>query len=92
MEIVMESTGCKQTVILENKKKLTIDSVINVESFNDDYMEISTALGRICVEGKELKIEELRQENGKILITGEIDGIFYKENKVTKGFFGNIFK
>ena len=88
----MENVSKNQSVVLENKKKLTIDSVINVESFSDDYLEISTGLGRISVEGKDLKIEELRQENGKILITGEIDGVFYKENKTKKGLFGNIFK
>lgn len=88
----MENVSKNQSVVLENKKKLTIDSVVNVESFSDDYLEISTELGRISVEGKALKIEELRQENGKILITGEIDGIFYKESKTKKGLFGNIFK
>ena len=88
----MEQISNKQTVILENRKRLTIDSVKNVESFNDDYLEISTGLGDICIEGTDLKIEELRQENGKILITGEISGLFYKEAKQTKKLFGNIFK
>jgi len=78
----------KQSVILENKSKLTIDGVINVESFNDDYLEISTKLGEISVEGSNLKIEELRQDNGKINITGEITGIFYKGEKSGRGIFG----
>lgn len=81
----------KQTVILESRAKLTIDGVINVESFNDDYMELSTNLGEISVEGVNLKIEELRQENGKILITGEVSGIYYKSEKSSRGLFG-IFK
>lgn len=89
----MESTNNKtQTIILENRTKLTIDSVLNVDSFNEDYLEISTDFGGISVEGKELKIEELRQENGKILIKGVISGVFYKENKASKGLFGGMFK
>ena len=88
MDTVKEN---KQTVLLESKAKLTIDGVINVESFNDDYMELSTNLGEISVEGENLKIEELRQENGKILITGEVNGIYYKSEKATRGIFG-IFK
>lgn len=88
MEIQKE---IKQTVILENKSKLTIDGVINVESFNDDYLEISTKLGEISIEGNNLKIEELRQDNGKINIIGEINGIFYKGEKSARGIFG-IFK
>lgn len=81
----------KQTVVLENRAKLTIDGVINVESFSDDYMELSTNFGEISVEGANLKIEELRQENGKILITGEVSGIYYKSEKSSRGLFG-IFK
>jgi sporulation protein YabP len=81
----------KQTVILENKSKLTIDGVINVESFTEDYLELSTKLGAVSIEGNNLKIEELRQDNGKINIVGEINGIFYKGEKSTRGLFG-IFK
>ena len=88
----MDNNGRTQTIILENRKKLTVDSVTNVESFTDDYLEISTDFGGIALEGKELKIEELRQENGKILVTGNISGVFYKENKLQKGIFGGIFK
>jgi len=88
----MENSNKNQTVILENRKKLTIDCVINVDSFNEDYLEISTEFGGIAIEGRELKIEELRQENGKILISGIISGVFYKETKTQKGIFGGIFK
>ena len=88
----MENNNKNQTIILENKKKLTIDSVLNVDSFNEDYLEISTELGGIAVEGKDLKIEELRQENGRILISGIISGVFYKDIKSSKGLFGGMFK
>ena len=88
----MTVTDKNQTIILEDKKRLTIDSVINVESFNDDYLEVSTKLGDICVEGNNLKIEELRQDNGKVLITGEISGVFYREQRPSKKLFSGIFK
>ena len=92
MRSFMEGNIKKQTVILENRKTLSIDCVLNVDSFNEDYLEISTEFGGIAVEGRELKIEELRQENGKILITGIISGVFYKETKASRGIFGGIFK
>ena len=85
-------TNKKQVLILENKSVFTLDGVINVESFNDDYLDLSTNLGDVTVEGKNLKIEELCQENGKILVKGEISGFFYKTPKETHGFFGKMFK
>ena len=88
----METNDRKQTLILEDRKRLVIDGVLNVESFNDDYLELSSNLGRIEIEGSELKIEELRQETGKILISGEISGVFYKENKTIKRPLSRIFK
>ena len=78
----------KQNLILNDRKKLEIDNVINVNSFDEDYMEISTALGDVCIEGKNLKIEELRQDLSKILIKGEIDAIFYKTEKQASTLFG----
>ena len=84
----MDSVNQKQTLLLEDRKKLTIDGIINVESFRDDYLELSSNFGRIEVEGSNLKIEELRQENGKIYITGEIYGVFYGDNKPARKFFG----
>ena len=88
----METNDRKQTLMLEDRKRLIIDGILNVESFNEDYLELSSNLGRIEIEGSSLKIEELRQDTGKILITGEISGVFYKENKTLKTPFGKIFK
>ena len=83
----MESTDNRQLVILENRKKLTIDNVINVDSFNDDYLELTSRAGTLGIEGRNLKIEELIHDTGKINITGEISGFFYRETKSRKGFF-----
>ena len=88
----MENVSKTQTVILENRKSLTIDCVLNVDSFNEDFLEITTDFGGISIEGNDLKIEELRQETGKILISGVISGIFYREPRVSKGLFGGMFK
>ena len=84
----MDSINQKQTLLLEDRKKLTIDGIVNVESFRDDYLELASNSGRIEVEGADLKIEELRQENGKIYITGEIYGVFYGDNKPVRKIFG----
>ncbi len=77
----------KQTVILEGRKKLTVNEVIAVESFNDDYLEISSKAGIIAVEGESMRIEELLQGSGKITVIGSINGFFYREDRSRKGMF-----
>ena len=81
-----------QTLLLENRTRLTVDTVKSIEGFNEDFLEISTELGVICIEGAELKIEHLTSENGKIRINGQISGIFFREEKPAKRLFKNIFK
>ena len=79
-------------MIIKNRECLTLDGVMNVESFGEDYLTLATDLGEIVVEGKNLKIESLTKDNGEILINGQIDGVFYKDKKSEKGFFARLFK
>lgn len=89
----MESNDIKQQkIILENREKLELNGVKNVLNFSDDYLELSTILGDVCVEGCNLRIQELCKESGKIEICGEINGIFYKTTKQSKGLFSGFFK
>ena len=82
----------KQKLILEDKKRLSFDGVRDIQSFSEDFLEVNTCYGTLCVEGRELKIEELIQDGGRILINGNISGLYYKEEKETKRLFGKIFK
>ena len=77
--------------LLKNKEILEFDGVNSIESFDEEYLEVSTTVGIVCVEGKGLKIEALEQQSSKIIVKGEISGVFYKEEKAPRGFFGNIF-
>lgn len=89
MDNIARST---QTLVLKDRKILEIDGVRNVLAFGEDYLDVNTDMGVISIEGESLKIEELLQQNGKILVSGEIDGIYYKKDKQTKSLFAKAFK
>ena len=82
----------KQTLILKDRETLELNGVKSVNSFDVDYLELNTNLSILCVEGNNLKIEALDHENQKILLKGRINGIFYKEEKTSRGFFSGLFK
>ena len=84
--------GKKQNLSIINREKLTIDGVSDVLAFSDEYLEISSSLGIILVEGSELKIEGLSKENGIVNVKGKINGVFYKTEKSEKGIFSKFFK
>ena len=81
----MTDNSVKYELLLINRSELIIGGVISIDSFDEDYLEIDTKLGRVSVEGEGLKIEEFIQNSGKIKINGKICGFFYRgENKKAK--------
>lgn len=79
----------KQTLVLEERKRLKVNGVSDIASFSEEYLELSTIMGTLCVEGGEMKIEELSRDTGTILITGEITGVFYNNKNQKKKLFKN---
>ena len=77
----------KQTLVLEERKSLKVNGVADIASFSEDYLELSTVMGTLCVEGAEMKIEELSRDTGAILIKGEITGVFYNNKSQKKKIF-----
>lgn len=69
----------KQKLILTDKKDLEIEGVESIVAFDEAYISIDTSLGRLSVEGRGLKVDDLSKQTGKIHIIGEIDSIFYTE-------------
>ena len=80
-----------QTVCITDRKSVEIDNVSSVRAFDEDGVLLESALGKISVEGRELKIEGFEKASGRILITGNIIGVFYfekGEKKKSRGLFG----
>ena len=80
-----------QRISVIDRKSVEIDNVSSVRAFDEDGVLLETPLGKISVEGKELKIENFEKSSAKILISGNIIGVFYlekAEKKKGRGLFG----
>lgn len=80
-----------QRITISDRKSVEVDNVSFVRAFDEDGVLLETPLGKISVEGRELKIENFEKASGKILITGNIIGVFYlekAEKKKGRGLFG----
>ena len=80
----MTDNSTKYELLLINRSELLIGGVISIDSFDEEFLEIDTKLGKVSVEGESLKIEEFIQSSGKIKINGKINGFFYRGEKKTK--------
>ncbi|MBQ7314577.1 MAG: YabP/YqfC family sporulation protein [Clostridia bacterium] len=74
----------KQTLTVQDRRQLNLNTVTCVHRFDEEEVVLSAAGGRILIEGRDLKIEQLSKETGEIVITGSIDGISYMDASAEK--------
>ena len=84
----------KHNIKLENRKRLVIDGVADVISFDEETVLLDTVLGRLNIGGSDLHIQTLCVESGDVTVEGNISELIYEEDeKQTKrGFFGRLVK
>lgn len=78
-------TETTHNLIMENRRKLSVSGVSDVESFNEDEIILHTDMGGLMIKGSGLHINKLSVEIGEVSLEGEIDGIDYVETKKNKG-------
>ena len=82
-------------VILENRKKVSVSGVDDVESFNEDEIVLHTQQGVLVLKGSELHINKLNVDSGDVSITGEINSMEYIVASLKSkgnGFLGKMFR
>ena len=77
---------------VKERNRITLNGVVNVESFDNDYVTIQINDGKVFIEGQGLRIESLSQDSGEIQISGKINGVFYSKEKKAKGVLSGFFK
>ena len=73
-----------QEIVIKDKNRVEIDSILSVRSFDEDGIVVESSLGLVSVEGSGLRIENFEKSTTRILVTGDIYGVFYLKNKDKK--------
>lgn len=83
-----------QNAILENRKRLLLSGVTDVDSFNENQMLLFTELGELLIRGKNLHINEMNVETGDFSVEGDIWALIYGDKDKNKklNFIKKIFK
>ena len=71
-------------IILENRNRLSISGVTDVEGFDDNSVSIYTVMGDLVIRGKKLKVEAVNIETGEMLLTGEVKSLVWGDKDRTK--------
>lgn len=84
-----------QNIVLENREKLNISGVLDVESFNDETIVVDTELGILIIRGEDLRINKLSIDSSELSIEGIVISLEYNEKDGSKkgmGFFAKMFR
>ena len=82
-----------QNVILEDRRRLAVSGVSDVDSFDEEVIIIYTNRGGLTIKGSDLHMNALNVETGELTVEGEIDSLIYSDHVKGKGsFLKNLFK
>ena len=80
-------------VVLEDRKKLGVTGVEEVDSFDENTIILRAALGLLTVRGEGLHIEKLSLDGGDLQVQGRIDSLTYEDmGSEGGGFFSRLFR
>ena len=75
---------------LENREKLSVTGVREVESFDENAIVLNTARGVLIIRGENLHLKTLSIDGGQVAVSGTIGSLSYEEARKTRGFFGRL--
>lgn len=80
-------------VSMEDRKKITLTGVRDVDSFDEQTITLVTDFGELSLRGTELHIGKLSTDSGEMTVEGKIDALIYSEDAPRQsGFFGRVFR
>ncbi len=70
---------------MEARRKLTLTGATEVVRFDEDLVELNTALGPLTIEGRDLKLKCLSLDTGTVVVEGELVALSYAEPRRKRG-------
>ena len=74
-------------LLLEDREKLTVSGVEEVESFDENTIVMDTDQGVLVVQGEGLHIEKLSLDGGDLKVEGMVESLTYEADRRERGGF-----
>lgn len=68
-------------IILENREKMSVSGIAEVENFSDEIITLKTGEDRLTIKGENLHICNFSAETGDFSMTGKVIGLVYSGGK-----------
>lgn len=81
-----------QNIILEDRSRLSVTGVLDVDSFDDRQIVAKTVKGSLILRGNDLHIDKLTLDTGDLTVTGLITDLGYEETAPSGSLWQRLFK
>ncbi len=80
-------------VKIDDRSKASFSGIVDVISFTEDIVVLSSDLGEITVKGSGLKVTSFSGETGNLELLGRISAVGYTDdNKPSSSFIKRLFR
>lgn len=83
------------SLVMENRRRLAISGVKEVEGFTETEVRLYTDMGQITVKGRNLKVNQVSTETGELIMNGDmINSVVYSEKprRTPNNFITKLFR
>jgi len=81
-----------QNIILEDRARLSVTGVLDVDSFDDRQIVAKTVKGTLILRGSDLHIDKLSLDTGDLVVTGLVTDLGYEETAPSGSLWQRLFK
>lgn len=84
----------RHTLHLDERKKIRIGGVLEVQSFDEEGVLMETTCGLLLLRGAGLHIGKLDLDEGDVIVEGTIDSMTYSDGSLTEkhSILGKLFR
>lgn len=86
-----ESLHQEHKLSLDNRGKLLVSGVEDVESFDEQAIVLITVRGVLIVRGTGLHLQSLDLQGGSVTVEGVIDSLVYEQARQSEGLLRRLF-
>ena len=82
----------QHSLSLDERKRLRISGVCDVESFDEHSVVLVTSAGVLMISGDGLHIDRLSLETGELGVEGRVDRLLYADESASGSFWSRLFR
>lgn len=75
---------------MEERSRLWMSGVEEVESFDEGQVAVRTAMGLLFVRGEDLRVDKLEKTSGELTVSGTVTGLDYADDGPKGGFWARL--